>query len=81
MNTNFLLRKKGYNQSRQYLKSHAIPHTPMRTATLTKKEDEFWEGIYNQLVSWGIHENLTYDLCLTIIKAKFRRLKDAKRLI
>jgi hypothetical protein len=53
----------------------------MKTAKLTKEEDKFWEEIYNQLVKWGIHEDFTYNLCFTIIKAKFRRLKNVKKLI
>ena len=32
----------------------------MKTARLTKKEDAFWEEIYNQLVRWGIDEDLTF---------------------
>jgi len=53
----------------------------MKTARLTKEEDKFWEEIYNQLVKWEIHEDLTYNLCFEIIKAKFNRLKDVKKLI
>ena len=46
----------------------------MKTARLTKKEDEFWEEVYNSLVKWGIHERFTYDLCFAITKSKFERL-------
>jgi len=53
----------------------------MKTATLTKKEDEFWEEAYNCLVKLGIHESFTYDLCFFITKAKFRRLRDVKKLV
>ena len=53
----------------------------MKTARLTKKEDEFWEEAYNCLVNWGIHENFTYDLCFAITKAKFRRLKNVDKFI
>jgi hypothetical protein len=53
----------------------------MKTAKLTKKEDEFWEEVYNQLCMWEIHEDLTYGLCFAITKAKFRRLKDVKKLV
>ena len=53
----------------------------MKTARLTKKEDKFWEEVYNQLVLWGIHEDFTYDLCFTITKAKFGRLRDVGKLI
>ncbi len=53
----------------------------METAKLTKKEDKFWEEVYNQLVKWEIHENFTYNLCFTITKAKFRRLKNIKKFI
>ena len=53
----------------------------METATLTKKEDAFWEEVYNCLVQWGIHEDLTYDLCFRIVKAKFGRLKDIEKFI
>jgi len=53
----------------------------MRTAKLTKKEDEFWEVVYNQLVAWGIHEDYTYDLCFVIVKAKFERLKDVDKFV
>ncbi len=53
----------------------------METAKLTKKEDKFWEKVYDQLVKWGIHENLTYDICFTITKAKFKRLKNVDKFI
>jgi len=53
----------------------------METATLTKKEDQFWEEVYNQLVKWGIHEDLTYDLCFAVVKAKFERLKGVERFV
>jgi len=53
----------------------------MKTATLTKEEDKFWEEIYNQLVKWEIHEDFTYDICFIIVKTKFRRLKDVEKLI
>ena len=53
----------------------------MKTAKLTKKEDEFWEEVYNQLVLWGIHEDFTYNLCFIIIKAKFERLGDVGKLM
>ena len=53
----------------------------MKTATLTKKEDEFWEEVYNHLVEWGIHEDFTYDLCFAIVKAKFKRLKYVEKFI
>ena len=53
----------------------------MKTATLTKKEDKFWEEIYNQLVKWEIHEDYTYEICFIIIKAKFERLKDVEKFI
>ena len=55
--------------------------TLMRTARLTKKEDKFWEEIYLQLVKWGIHDDLTYDLCFVLVKAKFERLMKIDRLI
>ena len=50
----------------------------MKTATLTKKEDGFWEEVYGCLVKWGIHEDFTYNLCFTITKAKFERLRDVE---
>lgn len=53
----------------------------VKTAKLTKKEDAFWEEVYNQLVVWAIHEDFTHDLCFSIVKARFRRLKDVKKLI
>ena len=53
----------------------------MKTARLTKEEDEFWEEVYNQLVKWEIHEDFTYNLCFEIIKAKFNILKVVKKLI
>ena len=53
----------------------------MKTATLTKKEDEFWAEVYQCLVQWGIHEDFTYDLCFAITKAKFERLKDVEKFI
>jgi hypothetical protein len=53
----------------------------MKTARLTKSEDQFWEEVYNQLVKWGIHESFTYDLCFATIKAKFWRLRDVEKLI
>ena len=53
----------------------------MKTARLIKKEDEFWEEVYNQLVKWGIHERFTYDLCFAVVKAKFERLKNVDKLI
>ena len=53
----------------------------MKTAKLTKKEDEFWEEVYNKLVLWGIHEDFTYNLCFVIIKAKFGRLKDVGKFV
>ena len=63
-------------------------HTPpmekefkVKTAKLTKKEDKFWEEVYNQLIKWSIHEDFTYDLCFTITKAKFKRLKGVDKLI
>ena len=59
----------------------SIAHTTMKTATLTKKEDEFWETVYSQLVGWGIHENFTYDICFKITKAKFKRLKEVTKLV
>ena len=53
----------------------------MKTATLTKKEDEFWESVYNQLVKWGIHEDFTYDICFMVVRAKFERLKGVTKLL
>ncbi|MCK5449860.1 hypothetical protein KAI32_03265 [Candidatus Pacearchaeota archaeon] len=53
----------------------------MKTATLTKKEDGFWEEVYNILVKWGIHEDFTYSLCFEITKAKFKRLKNVEKFI
>ncbi len=53
----------------------------MRTAILTKKEDGFWEEVYNQLVKWGIHEDFTYDLCFVVVKAKFERLHDIEKFV
>ncbi|MFH0808152.1 MAG: hypothetical protein V1888_00870 [archaeon] len=53
----------------------------METATLTKEEDKFWEETYNQLVKWGIHEDFTYDICFTITKAKFERLRNVDKFI
>jgi len=53
----------------------------MKTAKLTKKEDEFWEEVYNQLVGWGIHEKFTYDLCFEVVKARFRRLWGVERFV
>ena len=52
-----------------------------KTAKLTKREDRFWEEVYNQLVRWGIHEDFTYDLCFVVTKAKFKRLNDVKRFV
>lgn len=46
----------------------------MKTAKLTKKEDEFWEEVYNCLVKLEIHEKFTYDLCFAVVKAKFGKL-------
>ena len=53
----------------------------METAKLTKKEDEFWKQVYLQLVKWEIHEDFTYDICFAVVKAKFNRPKDVKKLI
>ncbi len=53
----------------------------MKTAKLTKKEDEFWEEVYNCLVKWGIHEDFTYDLCFAVVKAKFERLKNVDKFV
>ncbi len=55
--------------------------TPMKTAKLTKKEDGFWEDVYNQLVRWGIHEDFTYDICFIITRAKFKRLKGVTKFV
>jgi len=66
---------------RQDLYNPSIAHTVMKTATLTKKEDEFWETVYNQLVGWGIHEDYTYDICFMIIRAKFERLREVTKLV
>ncbi|MBU4162485.1 hypothetical protein KJ859_02805 [Patescibacteria group bacterium] len=53
----------------------------MKIARLTKKEDEFWEEVYNCLIQWGIHEEFTYDLCFVITKAKFERLRNVDKFI
>ena len=53
----------------------------METATLTKKEDEFWGEVYDSLVKWGIHEDFTYEICFIIVKSKFKRLKDIEKFI
>ena len=53
----------------------------MKTARLTKKEDEFWEEVYDCLVEWEIHEDFTYDLCFAITKAKFERLRDIDKFV
>ena len=53
----------------------------MKTAKLTKKEDEFWGEAYDCLVKLGIHEDFTYDLCFAITKAKFKRLRDVEKFI
>jgi len=53
----------------------------MKTARLTKEEDDFWAEVYDRLVKWGIHEDLTYNLCFTVIKAKFGRLKGIERFV
>lgn len=53
----------------------------MKTARLTKKENEFWEEVYGCLVQWGIHENFPYNLCFAITKAKFERLKNVDKFI
>lgn len=53
----------------------------MKTARLTKKEDNFWEEVYEQLVKWGIGEDFTYDICFAIVKAKFERLWDVEKFV
>jgi len=53
----------------------------MKTATLTKREDQFWEEVYMHLVFWGIHEDLTYDLCFALVKAKFERLRNTDKFV
>ena len=53
----------------------------MKTARLTKNEDEFWEEVYNCLVQWDIHEDFTYELCFVVVKAKFERLRDVEKFV
>jgi len=53
----------------------------MKTARLTKKEDKFWEEVYNQLVKWGIWEDFTCDLCFAVVRAKFERLRDVEKFV